>query len=78
MVLCGPGLPPRPATKLKTTMKESILAIVLAMMRILFVGCNKGIEPNRGVAQKIIGKWITAETDGKALPRHYGQKYRWQ
>ena len=30
------------------------------MMSILFAGCNKGneVEPDRGVAQKNIGKWI--------------------
>lgn len=38
------------------------------MMGILFAGCNKEIEPDRGVAQKITDIWITAETDGKALP----------
>ena len=26
------------------------------------------MEPDRGVAQKIIGKWITAETDSKVIP----------
>ena len=42
----------------------------MAMMSILFAGCNKGneVEPDRGVAQKIIGKWITAETDSKVIP----------
>ena len=49
-------------------MKKTFLAIALAMMSVLFVGCNKEVEPDRGVAQKIIGKWITAESDGKPLP----------
>ena len=42
----------------------------MAMMSILFAGCNKGneVEPDRGVAQKIIGKWITVETDSKVIP----------
>ena len=42
----------------------------MAMMSILFAGCDKGneVEPDRGVAQKIIGKWITAETDSKVIP----------
>ena len=49
-------------------MKKTFLAIALAMMSVLFVGCEKAVEPDRGVAQKIIGKWITAESDGKPLP----------
>ena len=51
-------------------MKKAFLAIAMAMMSILFAGCNKGneVEPDRGVAQKIIGKWITAETDSKVIP----------
>lgn len=32
------------------------------MMGILFAGCNKEIEPDRGVAQKITGIWITTYT----------------
>ena len=48
-------------------MKKTFLAIALAMISVLFVGCNKEVEPDRGVAQKIIGKWITAEADGKAF-----------
>ena len=42
----------------------------MAMMSIFFAGCDKGneVEPDRGVAQKIIGKWITAETDSKVIP----------
>ena len=49
-------------------MKKTVIAIALAMMSVLFVGCNKDVEPDRGVAQKIIGQWITAETDSKVLP----------
>ncbi len=49
-------------------MKKTVIAIALAMMGILFAGCNKDVEPDRGVAQKIIGQWITAETDSKVLP----------
>ena len=49
-------------------MKKTFLAIALAMMSILFVGCEKAVEPDRGVAQLIIGKWITAESNGKSLP----------
>ena len=49
-------------------MKKTVIAIALAMMGILFAGCNKDVEPDRGVAQKIIGKWITADSNGKALP----------
>jgi len=49
-------------------MKKTFLAIALAMMSILFVGCEKAVEPDRGVAQLIIGKWITTDSNGKALP----------
>ena len=49
-------------------MRKLFLAIAVAMMGILFAGCNKDVEPDWGVAQKIIGKWITAESDGKPLP----------
>ena len=49
-------------------MKKTLTAFALAMMGILFVGCNKEVEPDRDVANKIIGRWITAETDGKVLP----------
>ena len=49
-------------------MRKLFLVIAVAMMGILFAGCNKDVEPDRGVAQKIIGKWITAESDGKPLP----------
>ena len=49
-------------------MRKLYLAIAVAMMGILFAGCNKDVEPDRGVAQKIIGKWITADSNGKALP----------
>ncbi len=51
-------------------MRKAFLAIAMAMMSILFAGCDKGneVEPDRGVAQKIIGKWITAETDSKVIP----------
>ena len=49
-------------------MKKTVIAIALAMMSILFVECNKEVEPDLDVAHKIIGKWIYAETDGKALP----------
>ncbi|MBR6876375.1 MAG: hypothetical protein IKN00_08835 [Bacteroidales bacterium] len=49
-------------------MRKLFLAIAVAMMGILFAGCNKDVEPDRGVAQKIIGKWITADSNGKALP----------
>lgn len=51
-------------------MRKAFLAIAAAMMGIFFVGCDKGkeVEPDRDVANKIIGKWITAETDGKVLP----------
>lgn len=49
-------------------MKKALTAFALAMMGILFVGCNKEVEPDRDVANKIIGKWIYAENDGKVLP----------
>ena len=51
-------------------MKKAYLAIVMMMTGILFAGCDKGkeVEPDQGVAQKIIGKWIYAETDSKVLP----------
>ena len=51
-------------------MKKAYLAIVMMMTGILFAGCDKGkeVEPDRGVAQKIIGKWISAETDSKVIP----------
>ena len=49
-------------------MKKVFLAIAMVMMSVLFTGCHKEIEPDRDVARKIIGKWITAETDGKVLP----------
>ena len=51
-------------------MRKAFLAIATAMMGIFFVGCNNGkeIEPDRDVANKIIGKWITAESDSKVLP----------
>lgn len=51
-------------------MKKVFFAIAMAMMSIFFAGCDKGneVEPDRGVAQKIIGKWITAETDSKVIP----------
>ena len=48
-------------------MRKAFLAIATAMMGIFFVGCNNGkeIEPDRDVANKIIGKWILAEIDGQ-------------
>ncbi len=51
-------------------MKKTFLAIALAAMSIFFVGCNKGkeVEPDLDLAHKIIGKWITAESDSKVLP----------
>ena len=52
-------------------MKEAFISIAVAMMSILFVGCEKEntqVEPDRDVANKIIGKWITAESDSKVLP----------
>ena len=49
-------------------MKKTVIAIALAMMSIFLVGCYQPLEPDRGVAQKIIGQWITAETDSKVLP----------
>ena len=51
-------------------MKKAYLAIVMMMTGILFAGCDKGkeVEPDRGVAQKIIGKWISAETESKVIP----------
>ena len=49
-------------------MKKTVIAIALAMISIFLVGCNQPLEPDRGVAQKIIGQWITAETDSKVLP----------
>ena len=51
-------------------MKKAYLVIAL-MMSISLVGCEKEntqVEPDRDVANKIIGKWITAESDGKAMP----------
>ena len=51
-------------------MRKAFLAIAAAMMGIFFVGCNNGkeVEPDRDIANKIIGKWIYAENDGKVLP----------
>lgn len=52
-------------------MKKAIFFIAMVMMGILFVGCEKEntqVEPDRDVAKKIIGKWITAESDSKVLP----------
>lgn len=51
-------------------MKKAYLAIAVAMMSILFVGCDKGkeVEPDRDLANKIVGKWMVAETDSKVLP----------
>ena len=49
-------------------MKKTVIAIALAMMSIFLVGCYQPLEPDQGVAQKIIGQWITAESDGKPLP----------
>ena len=51
-------------------MRKAFLTIALAMTGILFAGCDKGkeVEPDQGVAQKIIGKWISAETDSKVIP----------
>ena len=52
-------------------MKKAFISIAVAMMSILFVGCEKEntqVEPDRDVANKIIGKWITAESDSKVLP----------
>lgn len=54
-------------------MKIAYLVIAL-MMSISLVGCEKEntqVEPDRDVANKIIGKWITAESDGKAMPTNY-------
>jgi len=51
--------------------KRAFISIAVAMMSILFVGCEKEntqVEPDRDVANKIIGKWITAESDSKVLP----------
>lgn len=51
-------------------MKIAYLVIAL-MMSISLVGCEKEntqVEPDRDVANKIIGKWIIAESDGKAMP----------
>ena len=49
-------------------MRKAFLAIATAMMGIFFVGCNNGkeIEPDRDVANKIIGKWMQSEIDGQA------------
>ena len=51
-------------------MKKAYLVIAL-MMSISLVGCEKEntqVEPDRDVVNKIIGKWITAESDSKVLP----------
>ena len=51
-------------------MKKAYLVIAL-MMSISLVGCEKEntqVEPDRDVANKIIGKWIIAESDSKVLP----------
>ena len=40
----------------------------MAMMSILFAGCDKGHEPDQDLAKMIIGKWISAETDSKVIP----------
>ena len=40
----------------------------MAMMSILFAGCDKGYEPDQDLAKMIIGKWISAETDSKVIP----------
>ena len=49
-------------------MRKAFLAIAMAMMSILFAGCDKGHEPDQDLAKMIIGKWISAETDSKVIP----------
>ena len=49
-------------------MRKLFLAIAVAMMGILFAGCDKGHEPDQDLAKMIIGKWISAETDSKFIP----------
>ncbi len=52
-----------------------MLATILNCGASVFTSCTSNsenpvtpVEPDLKVAEKIIGKWITAETDGKILP----------
>ena len=51
-----------------------VLAAILICGASVFTSCTVSdnpaspAEPDLGVAEKIIGKWITAESDGKAIP----------
>ena len=51
-----------------------MLAAILICGASVFTSCTVSdnpaspAEPDLGVAEKIIGKWITAESDGKAIP----------
>ena len=52
-----------------------MLAAILICGASVFMSCSSNednsvvpVEPDLNVAEKIIGKWITAETDGKILP----------
>ena len=51
-----------------------MLAAILICGASVFTSCTvsdnpaQPAEPDLNVAEKIIGKWITAESDGKAIP----------
>ena len=44
-------------------MKKVFVAIALAMMSILFVGCNKELEPDANLVEKLMGRWVLSYTD---------------
>ena len=51
-----------------------VIAAALICGASVFTSCTvsdnpaQPVEPDLNVAEKIIGKWITAESDGKAMP----------
>ena len=49
-----------------------VIAAALICGASVFTSCtnddNPAVEPDLGVAEKIIGKWITAESDGEIMP----------
>ena len=51
-----------------------VIAAALICSTSVFTSCTASdnpaqpAEPDLNVAEKIIGKWITAESDGKAIP----------
>lgn len=41
-------------------MKIKILAAALAVLSILFVGCNKEVAPDATLAEKLMGRWTVS------------------